>query len=82
MGIKKHRIYHHRGKGYSGMDKITLTVHGMTCSGCQQTVSELPGIESVEVSLQEKKVVASYDDEKITVDNIQYAIEYMGYEVQ
>ncbi len=68
------------------MIQITLSVHGMTCSGCQQTVErvlgELPGIDSVEVRLKEKQVVVSYDDRKLTEDNIKTAIEDIGYDVQ
>ncbi|XP_028271622.1 copper-transporting ATPase 1 [Parambassis ranga] len=58
---------------------VVLTVKGMHCHSCvlniQDNISMLPGVSSVEVSLEEEKASICYDPLKITVIQLQRAIE-------
>lgn len=60
-----------------------LLVEGMTCNHCkmrvEKVVSEIAGVDQVEVHLDEKKVYFNSDDSKI--DEIAQAITDAGYEV-
>jgi len=70
-----------------GNDKVNVTVNveGMSCNHCKMTVEKelgkLTGVESVEVDLEGKKVVVTYDQKKVTEDKIKEAISNAGYEV-
>ena len=47
------------------METIVLKVGGMSCGGCVKSVtgvlSKLPGVESVEVSLEKAQAVVEFD---------------------
>ncbi|KAM4555012.1 copper-transporting ATPase 1 isoform 1-T1 [Odontesthes bonariensis] len=58
---------------------VMLRVKGMHCRSCvvniQDNISLLPGVSSVEVSLEKEKASICYDPPKITVTQLQQAIE-------
>ncbi|KAL6117768.1 atp7a [Pungitius sinensis] len=58
---------------------IALRVKGMHCQSCvvniQDNISLLPGVSSVEVSLQMEKASICYDPLKVSVTQLQQAIE-------
>lgn len=58
---------------------VALRVTGMHCGSCvvniQDNISILPGISSVEVSLEKEKASICYDPLQISVSQIQQAIE-------
>lgn len=58
---------------------VTLRVKGMHCRSCvvniQDNISMLPGISSVEVSLEKENASICYDPLQVTVPQIQQAIE-------
>ncbi|XP_068441872.1 copper-transporting ATPase 1 [Clinocottus analis] len=58
---------------------ILLKVKGMHCRSCviniQDNISMLPGVSSVEVSLEKEKASICYDPLKVTVTQLQQAIE-------
>uniref|UniRef100_A0A8C2X5R2 P-type Cu(+) transporter n=1 Tax=Cyclopterus lumpus TaxID=8103 RepID=A0A8C2X5R2_CYCLU len=58
---------------------IALKVKGMHCRSCvvniQDNISMLPGVSSVEVSLEKEKASICYDPLKVTVTQLQQAIE-------
>uniref|UniRef100_A0A665W359 P-type Cu(+) transporter n=1 Tax=Echeneis naucrates TaxID=173247 RepID=A0A665W359_ECHNA len=58
---------------------IMLRVKGMHCHSCvvniQDNISMLPGVSSVEVSLEKEKASICYDPLKVTVPQLQRAIE-------
>ncbi|MCA1979145.1 MAG: cation transporter [Thiobacillus sp.] len=51
------------------MNEILLTVTGMSCGGCvasvQKILTELPGVQSVEVTLDPGKAQVTYDPARI-----------------
>ncbi len=65
--------------------KATLNVQGMTCGHCKKAVNgallELDGVETVEVDLASGKVEVEYDESKVTVDQMNEAVEEQGYDV-
>lgn len=65
--------------------ELTLTVHGMTCGGCealiQRKVGELDGIESVNANNLQEEVFVVYDKSKLTESLISETIEKAGYSV-
>ena len=67
------------------MEKITLTVKGMTCMGCVRSVKNvlepIPGVSSVDITLDNGQVAISYDAAKSGVEQFRNAINDAGYEV-
>jgi len=64
---------------------VVLTVKGMTCDHCEQTVKEtvtqLDGVEHVDVQVQQEQVNLEYDNSEISLEAICTAIEEQGYAV-
>nr|XP_057919123.1 copper-transporting ATPase 1 [Doryrhamphus excisus]XP_057919124.1 copper-transporting ATPase 1 [Doryrhamphus excisus] len=58
---------------------VTLAVKGMHCRSCvvniQDNISTLPGVSSVDVSLEEEKASICYDPLRVTVLQLRQAIE-------
>ncbi|AIY04384.1 copper insertion chaperone and transporter component [Planococcus sp. PAMC 21323] len=66
-------------------EQINLQVSGMSCQHCVKSVEEsvmaLPGVEKVEVSLENNSVDVAYDGSAVDVGQIAEAIEDQGYDV-
>jgi copper chaperone len=67
------------------MNTLNLTVAGMSCMGCvnsvKRLVSALPGIANVDVDLASGKVVVNHDAAQTGAEDIRSAIEGGGYQV-
>jgi copper chaperone len=65
---------------------IELNVEGMSCQHCVKavkgSVSALPGVDSVEVSLERKRVTVGYDPARVGIPAVKSAIEDAGYAVK
>ncbi|MGI0035659.1 MAG: copper ion binding protein, partial [Nitrososphaera sp.] len=65
--------------------RTVIKIGGMHCAGCvtaiQGYVSELSGINKVEVNLANEKAVLEYDPARVKLDAIEKAIEEIGYKV-
>lgn len=63
----------------------TLDVKGMTCGHCEQSVKgaleELDGVTAAHVNLSTGKVDVTYDEEKVTLEDMREAVEEQGYDV-
>jgi copper chaperone CopZ len=63
--------------------KEIYLVEGMTCSGCERTVSKvvgnIDGVKSSQADLASSTVSLEYDPSKITIDKIKSAINSVGY---
>ncbi|MDD4375807.1 MAG: heavy-metal-associated domain-containing protein [Clostridia bacterium] len=70
------------------MKKATIQLETLTCPSCAQkiegTVKSLTGIEieSLKVLFNSSKVKFNFDDEKISIKEIENAISKLGYEVK
>ena len=70
------------------MKKATIQLDTLTCPSCMQkieaAVKSLAGIdkESISVSFNSSKVKVNFDDEKISIKDIESAITKVGYDVK
>lgn len=69
------------------MKKATIQLETLACPACVQKIEgalkALSGVDkdSVNVLFNASKAQLSFDDEKISIDQIEQAIKVMGYEV-
>jgi copper chaperone len=65
------------------MKNITISIGGMSCEHCVKRVTKgldaLTGISKADVTIG--KAVVSYDESKLSEDEIKKAIEKAGYEI-
>ncbi|XP_067903426.1 copper-transporting ATPase 1 isoform X2 [Heterodontus francisci] len=70
------------GKG--DMNCITISVEGMTCNSCVQTIEQqigkLKGVCNIKVSLENHNAAIVYNPELQTAETLQEAIDDMGFE--
>ncbi|HNA29072.1 MAG TPA: cation transporter [Thiobacillaceae bacterium] len=67
------------------MNTLILTVSGMSCMGCvnsvKNLVTALPGVASVQVDLASGRVEVAHDASRADAGAIRQAIEGGGYQV-
>ncbi|RBP35721.1 heavy-metal-associated domain-containing protein [Garciella nitratireducens] len=69
------------------MQKATIQLETLTCPSCMQKiengVKSLDGVskESLKVLFNSSKVRVEFDDEKVSIKDIEHVIEKLGYEV-
>lgn len=67
-----------------GVNSVTITVEGMTCSSCgwtiEQQIGKLNGVHHIKVSLEEKAATIIYDPKLQTPKTLQEAIDDMGFD--
>ena len=65
------------------METVELKVEGMTCQGCvssvTRTLSGVPGVQKVEVSLADSRATVTYDPAKAGPAELRRAVENAGY---
>ncbi|MCI8498092.1 MAG: heavy-metal-associated domain-containing protein [Bacilli bacterium] len=66
------------------MKNVELNIEGMKCEGCvnriKNALSTIKGINSFDLSLEDKKLTLSLKKEK-TVDEVMKKIETLGFEI-
>lgn len=67
------------------MQTEVIKIEGMTCTGCVNSVKnvleKVPGVDSVEVSLEQKQATIHYDGASADTGRFRKAIEDAGFEV-
>ena len=69
------------------MQKATIQLETLTCPSCMQKiengVKSLDGVDkkSIKVLFNSSKVRVEYDNEKVSIKDIENAIDKLGYEV-
>ena len=69
------------------MQKATIQLETLTCPSCMQKiengVKSLDGVskESLKVLFNLSKVRVEFDDEKVSIKDIEHVIDKLGYEV-
>ena len=62
---------------------VTLSVDNMTCATCPLVVRaalyDLEGVEKVDISMADKQAVVTFDDQKLTVDQLTDATTNAGF---
>lgn len=70
------------------MKKATIQLETLTCPSCMQKIENgvkaLDGInkESLNVLFNSSKVKVDFDDEKVSISDIENAISKLGYEIK
>ncbi|HEY0652642.1 MAG TPA: cation transporter [Chryseosolibacter sp.] len=63
--------------------KESYLVEGMTCSGCERTVSKvvgnIEGVSAAKADLSSSTVWIEYDPSKVTIDKIKQTVNRVGY---
>jgi len=69
--------------GFAKSQTACFSVEGMTCAACTVTtkaaIKKLDGIESIDVSLDDKKAEVHFNDSKTNADEIRKKIDSVGY---
>lgn len=69
----------------ANVTEADIKVTGMTCHHCVMNVTEalqeVPGVETVEVSLDEERAHVAYDPGATNLEALAHAIEEAGYHV-
>ncbi len=70
----------------SDLHTVNFEIEGMTCNGCathvESDVNKLPGILSVEASYENASAKVQYDKSKISLAEIEEAINATGYTIK
>ena len=61
------------------MNEVTIKVEGMSCGGCVSNVTgvlkALPGVEGVQVSLEQASATVRFDPAQVSVETLRAAVE-------
>lgn len=64
---------------------VKITIEGMSCMSCvanvKSTISDIEGVNEVDVSLQDKNATILYDPDKVTIKQIKNAVIKLDYKV-
>jgi copper chaperone len=67
------------------MDRIIISVGGMTCSGCVKSVERAlgnqPGVVASKAALESKNVSVEFDSAMVTAAQLEQAIRKAGFSV-
>ena len=68
---------------WAATQTVTLSVPGMTCAACPITIkkalNKVEGVENIEVNLEKKEALITFDDAKTTVEALLEATKNAGY---
>ncbi|MBY0248597.1 MAG: mercury resistance system periplasmic binding protein MerP [Nitrospiraceae bacterium] len=68
---------------WAATQTVTLSVTGMTCAACPITIkkalNKVEGVENIEVNLEKKEAVITFEDTKTTVEALLEATKNAGY---
>ena len=66
------------------MNEVTIKVEGMSCGGCVKNVTgvlkALPGVEEVQVSLENACATVRHDPAQTPVEALRAAVEDAGFD--
>ena len=76
---------HYNGSQTGSETKETFPVEGMTCAGCasgvERSLTNLEGVKSAEVSLDDASATVAYDPGSVTPELMQQAVEKAGFKL-
>ena len=68
---------------WAATQTVTLSVTGMTCAACpitmKKALNKVEGVENIEVNLEKKEALVTFDDAKTTVEALVEATTNAGY---
>lgn len=63
----------------------TYLIKNMKCAGCANNITEalnqLAGVTDLEIKIPEKKVIVTFDENKIRLEKIEETLKIAGYPV-
>jgi copper chaperone CopZ len=63
--------------------KVSYLLEGMTCSGCEKTISKvvgnMEGVQSAKADLESSTLSVVYDSQKVNIDKLRAAVNGLGY---
>lgn len=66
------------------LKKATLSIEGMSCSGCagtvQQALDSIEGVKEAAVNFENNSAAVTYNPNTVTEDDFEQAIQGAGYE--
>jgi copper chaperone len=69
----------------STLQQVTVTAPDISCGHCIATVQEevgaLPGVQTVQASLETKQIQIAYDPAQVSLDQIKATLDEAGYPV-
>ena len=72
------------GPAWAAERTVNLSVPGMTCPSCpfvvQAAIGQVDGVISVETDLDQLTATVTFDDDRTTLQDIQFASANAGYE--
>jgi len=64
--------------------EVVLRVDGLTCEGCawqiRDTLDKVDGVAEVRTTVADKRVVVTYDGDRINAEAVRQALKEVGYE--
>lgn len=67
------------------MTTSTLKIQGMTCNHCVMRVAKalkaVPGVQDAQVDMQKADAVVTYDEAKVALEKLSFAVVEAGYKV-
>jgi copper chaperone CopZ len=65
------------------VQKVKMPVDGMVCNACQsnvkKTIKSIDGVSNVEVNLEKKFALFTYDPKKVKIEQVQKAVNDKGF---
>lgn len=66
------------------MERVKLTVKGMTCEGCVNSVTNalkgVAGVKDAKVTLEGEQAQVTYDPAQASIEKLKEAVKSAGYE--
>jgi copper ion binding protein len=63
--------------------KEVYSIQGMTCSGCERTITRvvgnIEGVSEAKADLDSATVAVTYDPDRVSIENIKSAVNGIGY---
>lgn len=83
LGLALGAVVMGSGTAMAAVQTVTLAVENMTCESCpyivKKTLASVPGVTRVDVSLEKKTAVVTFDDTKTTLKDLTAASASAGY---
>jgi len=71
---------------FAATKTATIPIKGMMCQGClakiEAALKKIDGVQAVKASFEQRSVEVTYDDSKVTIEQLHKAIRKAGFKVE
>ncbi len=71
---------------FAATKTATIPIKGMMCQGCpakiEAALKKIEGVQAVKASFEQRNVQVTYDDSKVTMEQLHKAIRKAGFQVE